>query len=139
VSRAPEPGSTDSRLLRATIRARWAERGAVTAELAMAVPLLLAVTLGLVWLLTLGTAQVRMVDATREAARAVARGDSVEAALDRGQQVAPPGAALAVTTEGDRVVVSGTVEVDGVGGLFEVLPSVELTAQAVSAREDVPP
>ena len=42
----------------------------------MAVPLLLAVTLGMVWLLTLGTAQVRMVDATREAARAVARGDA---------------------------------------------------------------
>jgi hypothetical protein len=40
---------------------------------------------------------------------------------------------------GDRVVVSGTVQVDGVGGLLEVLPSVELTAEAVSAREDVPP
>ncbi len=55
----------------------------VTAELAMAVPLLLAVTLGMVWLLTLGTAQVRMVDATREAARAVARGDATGVALDR--------------------------------------------------------
>ncbi len=105
----------------------------------MAVPLLLAITLGLVWLLTLGTAQVRMVDATREVARAVARGDSADAALDRGRQVAPPDAALTVTTVGDRVVVSGAVEVDGVGGLFEVLPSVELTAEAVSAREGVPP
>jgi Flp pilus assembly protein TadG len=116
-----------------------AERGAVTAELAMAVPLLLAVTLGLIWLLTLGTAQVRMVDATREAARAVARGEEAGAALARGHQVAPPGASLAVTAVGDTVVVSGTVEVDGVGGLFEVLPSVELTAEAVSAREDVTP
>jgi Flp pilus assembly protein TadG len=123
VSRAPSP----------------AERGAVTAELAMAVPLLLAVTLGLVWLLTLGTAQVRMVDATRETARAVARGEDAGPALDRGRQVAPPGASLAVTDMGDRVVVSGTVQVDGVGGLLEVLPSVELTAEAVSAREDVPP
>ena len=105
----------------------------------MAVPLLLAVTLGMVWLLTLGTAQVRMVDATREAARAVARGDATEAALDRGRQVAPPGAVLTVATVGDRVVVSGTVEIDGVGGLFGVLPSVELTAEAVSAREDAPP
>ena len=115
------------------------ERGAVTAELAMAVPLLLAVTLGLVWLLTLGTAQVRMVDATREAARAVARGDDAESALDRGRQVAPPGAVLTVTSSGDQVVVSGTVEVDGVGGLLEVLPSVEVAAEAVSAREDAPP
>jgi len=111
----------------------------VTAELAMAVPLLLAVTLGMVWLLTLGTAQVRMVDATREAARAVARGDASEAALERGRQIAPPGAMLTVTTVDDRVVVSGTVEIDGVGGLFGVLPSVELTAEAVSAREDAPP
>ncbi len=46
----------------------------MTAELAMAMPLLLALTLGLVWLLTLGTAQVRMVDATRETARAVGPG-----------------------------------------------------------------
>jgi Flp pilus assembly protein TadG len=116
-----------------------AERGAVTAELAMAVPLLLAVTIGLVWLLTLGTAQVRMVDATREVARAVARGDDVDSALDRGRQVAPAGAVLTLTTAGDRVVVSGRVEVDGVGGLLEVMPSVELKAEAVTAREDVPP
>ena len=46
---------------------------------------------------------------------------------------------LTVTTADDRVVVSGTVEIDGVGGLFGVLPSVELTAEAVSAREDAPP
>lgn len=116
-----------------------AERGAVTAELAMAVPLLLAITLGLVWLLTLGTAQLRMVDATREAARAVARGDTIPEAVERGHQVAPPGAVLTVTTQGGRVVVSGSVAVDGVGGLLEVLPTVELTAQAVAAREDPPP
>jgi hypothetical protein len=111
----------------------------VTAELAMAVPLLLAVTLGLVWLLTLGTAQVRMVDATREAARAVARGEDTAAALDRGRQVAPPGAVLTVTTAEDTVVVRGDVEIDGVGGLFGVLPSVGLRAEAVAAREDAPP
>ena len=55
----------------------------------MAVPLLLAITLGLVWLLSLGTAQMRMVDATRETARAVARGDATAEAIARGRQVAP--------------------------------------------------
>jgi Flp pilus assembly protein TadG len=118
---------------------RSSQRGAVTAELAMAVPLLLAVTLGLVWLLALATAQVRMVDATREAARAAARGDSTAEALDRGRQVAPAGAAITVTTLDDRVVVSGSVTVDGVGGLFDAWPSVEVTAEAVAAREDPPP
>ncbi|MFC6345462.1 TadE family protein, partial [Nocardioides hankookensis] len=44
------------------------ERGAATAELAMTLPLLLAVTIGLVWLLSVGAAQVRAVDAARETA-----------------------------------------------------------------------
>ena len=105
----------------------------------MAVPLLMAVTVGLVWLLALATAQVRMVDATRETARAVARGDATDEALGRGRLVAPAGAELTVTTLDDRVVVSGSVTVDGVGGLFDALPSVELTADAVAAREDPPP
>lgn len=114
------------------------QRGAVTAELAMAVPLLLAFTLGLVWLLSLAAAQVRMVDATRETARAVARGDDVEAAVERGREVAPPGAELTLTSTGTRVVVSGTVRVDGVGGVLEVLPDVRLRAEAVAAGEDPP-
>jgi hypothetical protein len=114
------------------------ERGAVTAELALAVPLLLAITLGLIWLLTLGTAQVRMVDATREAARALARGDSADAALEQARQVAPPGARLEVSADGGHVVVRGTVTVDGVGGLFDALPAVELTAEAVAAPEQPP-
>jgi Flp pilus assembly protein TadG len=104
----------------------------------MAVPLLLALTVGLVWLLTLGTAQVRMVDATREAARAVARGDSTEAALARARQVAPAGAELTVSSESGQVVVSGHVTVDGVGGLFDALPAVHLTAEAVAASEAPP-
>jgi Flp pilus assembly protein TadG len=118
--------------------ARPRQRGAVTAELAMAVPLLLALTVGLVWLLTLGTAQVRMVDATREAARALARGDSTDAALARAREVAPAGAVLSVSTAADDLVVSGSVEIDGVGGLFDALPAVEVSAEAVAAREEPP-
>lgn len=41
------------------------ERGAVTAELALALPTLLAVTAALVWLLAVGVGQIRMVDAAR--------------------------------------------------------------------------
>ncbi len=51
------------------------ERGAVTAELAMVLPLLLAVVVAMTWLLSVGLAQVRTVDAAREAARALARGE----------------------------------------------------------------
>jgi Flp pilus assembly protein TadG len=114
------------------------ETGAVTAELAMAVPLLLALTVGLVWLLSLGLAQVRLVDATREAARAVARGDTTEDSVARARGVAPPGARLTVAAAEGQVVVDGEVAVDGVGGLFDALPSVRLTTRAVAAVE-VPP
>jgi Flp pilus assembly protein TadG len=104
----------------------------------MALPVLLAVTLGLVWLVGLASAQVRMVDATREVARAVARGDDSDAALERGREVAPDGAVLELSSSGQRVVVSGTVEVDGVGGALEVLPAVRVSAQAVAASEAPP-
>jgi Flp pilus assembly protein TadG len=104
----------------------------------MAVPLLLALTVGLVWLLSLGVAQVRIVDAAREAARAVARGDPTDAAVARGLQVAPTGTDLSVSAADGRVVVRGTVSVDGIGGLFDALPAVRLTAEAVAAVEEPP-
>ncbi|MCW2815394.1 MAG: hypothetical protein JWN84_2849 [Nocardioides sp.] len=114
------------------------ERGAVTAELAMALPLLLGVTVGLVWLLSVGAAQVRTVDAAREAARALARGDDVGAAVSAGEQVVPPGGRVTVATAGDRVVATARAEVDGPGGLFGFLPSVTVRAEAVALAEDDP-
>lgn len=115
------------------------ERGAVTAELAMGLPLLVAVTTGLVWLLAVGTAQVRAVDAARETARAVARGDDVAVAVGRGTEVAPDGAGVSVTSGGDgQVLVVVTASVPGPGGMFDFLPPVQLRAQAVTATE-LPP
>ena len=81
------------------------EQGAVTAELAMALPLLVAVTIGLVWLLAIGAAQLRVVDGARETARAVARGDDQAAAVALGQRVAPDGATFRVSGAGDEVRV----------------------------------
>ena len=111
------------------------QRGAATAELAMAVPLLVGVTLGLVWLLSVGVAQLRIVDAAREAARAVARGDSSQEAVRRGVEVAPPGARLTVTGSGGDVVVTADGSVRGPGGLFDFLPAVHLHARAVASAE----
>lgn len=113
-------------------------RGAVTAELAMALPILVAVTWGLAWLLSVGLAQVRTIDAARETARAVARGDPTDSAVARGRQVAPPGATLTVVTATGEVVVTATVAVDGPGGLFGWLPGVRVTARTVAALEDPP-
>jgi Flp pilus assembly protein TadG len=115
------------------------ERGAVTAELALVLPILVAVTIGLVWLLSVGVAQVRTVDAARETARAVARGDDLGEAVARGQRVAPAGAEVAVTTTDGEVVVTATGQVSGPGGLFAFLPGVEVSAQAVAVAEEGSP
>jgi Flp pilus assembly protein TadG len=112
------------------------ERGAVTAELAMAVPLLVAVTAGLVWLLTVGFSQVRMVDAARETARAIARGDDPAAAVALGRQVAPPGARLTVSASEGLVTVRASGPAGAPVRALSWLPEVELMAEAVALTED---
>ncbi|MCX6400634.1 MAG: pilus assembly protein [Propionibacteriales bacterium] len=111
------------------------QRGAVTAELAVGLPLLLAVTAGLVWLLAVGVDQVRTVDAARETARALARGEDAAVAQSLGQRIAPAGVRITVRHEGDRVVVRARGRVDGPGGLFRNLPGAHLDAEAVAVVE----
>lgn len=120
------------------MRSARSERGAVTAELAMGLPLLLALTVGLVWLLSVGAAQVRAVDAARETARAVARGDDESAAVAAGERVAPAGARVSVARRDGQVVATATATVDGPGGLFASLTSVTVRAEAVALVEDDP-
>lgn len=103
----------------------------------MTLPLLAALTLAMVWLLGLGAAQVRLVDAARETARAVARGEPTGEAVALGQRVGPPGTAISVTGA-DPVVVRATATVTGPGGLFGALPGAELSAEAVAAAEPGP-
>jgi len=110
------------------------QRGAVTAELALGIPLLLALTWGLVWLLSVGEAQVRVVDAAREAARAAARGEAPAACAARGEQVAP-GSTVVVSLSGGEAVSTVTASVRPPGGLLGFLPAVALRARAVSAAE----
>jgi Flp pilus assembly protein TadG len=111
-------------------------RGAVTAELALVLPLLVAVTIGLVWLLAVGADQLRAVDAARETARALARGDTPADAVAVGKQVAPDGASVRVSTRDGRVHVTVTGEVTGPGGIFGALPPARLHAEAVAVTED---
>ena len=111
-------------------------RGAATAELALVLPLLAAVTVGLAWLLAVGAGQVRAVDAARETARAVARGDDPVAAVAVGEEVAPSGATVHIATADGRVRVTVTGEVAGPGGLFASLPPARLRAEAVAILEE---
>jgi len=114
------------------------ERGAVTAELALGLPVLMAVTIGLVWLLSVGAAQVRTVDAARETARAVARGDDQGAAVAVGERVAPDGVTVSVIATDGRVVVHAAGHVPGPGGLFAFLPGADVSAEAVAVAEGEP-
>ncbi|MQA09159.1 MAG: pilus assembly protein [Pseudonocardiaceae bacterium] len=103
--------------------------GAVTVEAAIAVGALVAV-LSLV-LAGVGaiSGQLRCTDAAREAARLVARGEP-ERARHAVARIAPNGARLQVTTEGDEISVR--VLADPVGGL---LPGVRLRADAFAIAE----
>jgi len=117
---------------------RRRDRGAVTAELALGLPLLLAVTVGLVWLLAVGAGQVRVVDGAREAARALARGDPEAVAVARAERVAGEGSRVVVAHSGAEVTVTVRREMSGPGGLMDAWPAVSLQAEAVAAVESPP-
>ncbi len=102
---------------------RREDRGAVTAEMAVALPvlvLLLAVSLGAVGAVT---AQLRCVDAAREGARAAARGESSARVTALARQVAPAGARIEVAATGSGLVaVSVTGRAPIVGRLLAAFP-----------------
>jgi Flp pilus assembly protein TadG len=110
------------------------QRGAATVELALGIPVLVSLTIGLVWLLAIGVAQVRMVDAARETARAGARGDSETAAVAQGRQVAP-GAVVTLNDRDGEVVATASDVVAAPGGLLGFLPDVRVHARAVTTAE----
>ena len=124
-----------TRVLAAARRQRRDSRGAVTAETVMVLPVLVAVALGLTWVLALAATQVRVVDAAREVARSAARDDSTSQSLALGRRVAPQGAVVSLAADGDTVVAQVRARVRGPGGLFGFLPGVVVGSEAVAARE----
>jgi hypothetical protein len=105
------------------------DRGNATVELAVSLPaLVLLLYAGLTAVLAVRT-DLGCVDAAREVARAVARGDVPATPL-------PSGGSVAVATDGD--VVRATVHVleHPLGGR---LPGFEITATAVAAVEPTDP
>lgn len=111
------------------------ESGAVTAEAAVVLPVVVLFALGLAWLVALGATQVRALDAARETARAVARGEDQEASVGLGARVATSGARISVRDEGETVAVTVDAPVRGPGGLFGFLPTYHARATAIAAEE----
>jgi hypothetical protein len=126
--RVPAPGGPAS-------SGRSNQRGAVTAETVMVLPLLVAVALGLAWVLSLAATQVRVVDAAREVARAAARDESRSTALALGRRVAPEGSVIDVSEHDGTVVARVRSRVRGPQGMLGFLPAVEVESEAVAASE----
>ncbi len=114
---------------------RLDERGTVTAEAAVVLPMILLFTVGMAWLVSLGVTQVRAVDAAREVARMVARGESPASGISIGGRVAGAGSSIHVEQRSSLVVVRVTAPVHGPGGLFGFVHTFQVRAQAVAVRE----
>jgi hypothetical protein len=105
------------------------DRGSVTVEAAIALPALV-IFLGLaLGSLSAAADQVRCVDAAREVARLVARGEA-DQAKDAVAQIAPAGAEITINTEGEHIHVD--VRATPVGGM---VPGLHLHADAFAVRE----
>ena len=115
-------------------RHRAREAGFVTAETAVVLPVLVALTAVLVWGVLVGAAQIRCVDAAREAARAAARGDPAGQVMGVAQAVAPAGARIEVSEQGESVRVVVSAESQGPGVLGGLL-SMPVSATASALRE----
>ena len=118
-----------------TARRARREHGAVTAEAAVVLPVIVLFTVTMAWLVCVGLTQLRALDAAREVARAAARSDGGGAALGLGRRVAPAGSRVWVRQDHDDVVATVVSPVRGPGGLLGHLGGAHVTATAVSARE----
>lgn len=98
-------------------------------------PVLVLFTFALIWVSGLVLTKVRLVDAARETARAIARDDAPDDAWTQGRRVAPDGATMQTRTEAGAVVV--TVRgAPGLPGFLSFLPAPTLEAEAVTALEN---
>ncbi|WP_442914717.1 TadE family type IV pilus minor pilin [Kribbella sp. CCNWLY201] len=111
------------------------QRGAVTAEVAIALPVLLTLLFLGIWLIGVVTANIRCIDAARDVARAVARGESPEAAQEIGRRTAPDNATITITRTDSDIHVTVTATPKGNAPLLAALPATPITAEATLQSE----
>ncbi|MEV0021681.1 TadE family type IV pilus minor pilin [Streptomyces atroolivaceus] len=112
-------------------RGRGGDRGVVTAEAAMVLPVLVTFVLALVWALVAASDQIRCVDAARAGARAAARSEPEDEVRSAARAAAPGGARVAVERAGGLWRVRVEAPTPGPGSL-----GLTLSAEAVASAED---
>ncbi|MER6747106.1 TadE family type IV pilus minor pilin [Streptomyces fungicidicus] len=110
---------------------RRTDRGFVTAESALVLPVLVMVATALIWGLLVVTAQIQCVDAARAGARAAARQDPPDAVVALARETAPSGATVTVSREAEQVRVVVVARPPVLRGL-----PFELREEAVAAVEE---
>nr|WP_281174930.1 TadE family type IV pilus minor pilin [Actinomadura oligospora] len=104
-----------------------------TAEIAVALPALVLVTVLALWAVAVASTHMSCVDAARAGARAAARGESLDAVRALVTRSAPKGATVAVRRDVDRVqvTVSTAVRPPALSGL----PALNVQAHAEAETE----
>ena len=125
-------------------RERWfslpagGDRGAVTVETAIALLALVFLLTVLSWFLVVISAQLRIGDAARAAARVAARGESYAAIRDEARKISPD-ASVAVDTTGTgpgaRIVVRVTAQMSPPTGMFSGIGAVAVESEATALLE----
>lgn len=111
------------------------QRGMVTAELATIAPLGVAFAFLLLWIVSLGLTQVRLVDASREGARLVARGESVATAKLAAKKLSPDDATITITTADGLVTVTVNAKSAMPIPFFSGIGAREMESASVAAEE----
>ncbi len=114
---------------------RRTHRGAVTAEVAIALPVLLTLLFLGVWLIGVVTVNIRCIDAARDVARAVARGESPESAQEIGRRTAPADAIITISRTDSDIHVTVTATPRLSAPLLAALPASPITAEATVQSE----
>lgn len=107
----------------------------VTAELATIAPLAVAFAFLLLWIVSLGLTQVRVADASREAARLVARGEKLGTAEDVARRASPDGAKVEINSEHGLVTVTVSVRSQMPIPFFSGIGARTVKSSSVAAEE----
>ncbi|TCO47600.1 TadE-like protein [Kribbella antiqua] len=111
------------------------ERGAVIAEVAIVLPVLLSVVFLGVWWIGIIMVNIQCIDAARDVARAAARGETPEAAREIGRRAAPDNATIEIRQSGPDIHVTVTATPHTNAPLLTALPAPTLKAEATLQTE----